>query len=109
MSFCGGGKLGSDLASACGRLKLEYARQAEQHNILSLRTGGGVVIILQGQCIAHVLHREIEAQFSSKSLIPSLYSVAFSCMLPGVVEAIGRHTQESVRKSRLAERSFIAF
>ena len=74
--------IGSDLASTCTRAKQEVARRIGQHNAQAKAIGAGVVILLNGQCISHILHREIEHCFGTRTLIPKLYSVAFSCSLP---------------------------
>lgn len=73
---------------------MEFAEQMQHHNKSSLSAGGGVIVLIEGSCIAHILHRELESHFATKSLIPNLYSVAFSCSLPGVVEAIAQTVKD---------------
>ncbi len=54
----------ADLASSGGRMKCEMGRRVVNHNeaVLwnSLRLGG-VILLIDSQCGAHILHREIEA------------------------------------------------
>jgi hypothetical protein len=59
--------LGSDLASSCSRAKQEAAARIRQHNDKAERCGHGVVIIIDGPCVAHVLQREIEHAFQTKA------------------------------------------
>jgi hypothetical protein len=85
---------GSDLASSCQRLRLKYATLILEHNRESLKRGGGVIILVEGSCLAHVLHREIESFFANKSMIGNLYATAFSCSLPGVCESISQAVKD---------------
>ena len=62
--------VGSDLASSCTRAKHEVLFRCKQHNEGSLRAGQGVVLFIEGQRAAHVIHREIEGHFASKELSP---------------------------------------
>jgi len=73
---------------------LKYAAQIQAHNISSLACGGGVALLVEGSCIGHIVHRELEHHFATKSLIPNLYSTAFSCSLPGSYEAIIKAVKE---------------
>ena len=76
--------LGTDLASSCQRLKQEYARRAAAHNKSVCDQGGGLILVIDGQCAAHVLHREVEKCFALGELIPHLYKTAWCCGLPGM-------------------------
>lgn len=76
--------VGSDLASACARAKQEIAYRFRQHNKVAVQINGGVILCIDGQCIAHILHRELEAAFRSKELIGRLYATAFSCSVAGI-------------------------
>jgi hypothetical protein len=53
----------ADLASSGGRMKCEIGRRIVTHNeevlVNSLRLGG-VILLIDSQCGAHILHREIE-------------------------------------------------
>ena len=62
--------LGSDLAASCGRAKHEVLFRCKHHNEGALRAGQGVVVFIDVQCAAHVIHREIEGHFASKELSP---------------------------------------
>ena len=74
--------IGSDLAPACTRAKQEVAERILEHNSSAAQRGLGIIILINGHCAAHILHREIEHSFGAKSLIPKLYSVAYACSLP---------------------------
>jgi len=88
--------LGTDLASSCQRLKQEYARRAALHN-KSARDGAcGVILLVDGQCAAHILHREVEKCFSLRELIPRLYKTAWSCGLPGMHQCLAAALQKIV-------------
>jgi hypothetical protein len=80
--------IGSDLASSCGRLKMEYARITADHNRFAVRDGRAVILLVDGPCCAHILHREVEKSFGLHRLIPKLYNTAWSCSLPGVFQAV---------------------
>ncbi len=74
--------IGSDLASSCARSKQEVARRILAHNEIAESIGHGVVLLFDGHCASHVLHREIESCFGTKTLIPKLHAVAYSTSLP---------------------------
>jgi hypothetical protein len=42
------------------------------------------MLIIDGACVAHILHRETVNQFATNRLIPKLHATAFACSLPGV-------------------------
>jgi hypothetical protein len=88
---------GSDLASPCQRLKQEYAERARVHNQQAIKNGQGVVLLLDGACAAHIIHREIESQFSTQTLIPKLHATAFAISLPGVFASVAKCVQSMVR------------
>jgi hypothetical protein len=90
--------IGSDLASACGRLKMEFARRLAEHNRFAVRDGRAVALLVDGPCCAHILHREVEKSFGLHRLIPKLYNTAWSCSLPGVFQAIHSALQRIVRE-----------
>ena len=58
------------------------------HNLEAVELGHGFILLLDSQCIAHILHREIESIFSTKSLIGKLYATSFSVSLPGSFASI---------------------
>ena len=58
--------VGSDLAASCTRAKHEVLSRCKQHNEGSLRAGQGVVVFIEVQCAAHIIHREIESAFKSQ-------------------------------------------
>jgi hypothetical protein len=89
--------IGSDLASSCGRLKFEVARRALEWNAVA-GPDEGRIIIVDGQCSAHILHRELEAVFSTVQLIPRLYATAFSCSMAGNFAKMVQHLESIVRK-----------
>lgn len=80
--------LGSDMAASCGRAKLEVAHRLRAHNRFAGLLGYGRVLFVDGQCVAHALHREVEAAFNTKQLIPKMYAVAWCSSLPGVFASI---------------------
>eukprot|EP00959_Pyramimonas_sp_CCMP1952_P256426 5356313-Pyramimonas_sp.AAC.1 len=43
---------------------------------------------MDGQCAAHILHREVEAIFDSRALIKRLHSVSFSTSMSGMSASI---------------------
>jgi hypothetical protein len=55
-----------------------------------------VILLLDGQCAAHIIHREIESTFKTKELIPNLYATAFACSLPGVYSQVEKRVRELV-------------
>ena len=77
--------VGSDLAGANGRAKMEIARQFKENNQMAkLLDSQGVAILIVGQCAAHILQREIEASMlRTKELVSKMFAVAWSCSLPG--------------------------
>ena len=76
--------VGSDLASSCGRAKQEVLFRCKQHNEGAVQAGQGVVLLIQGDCAAHIVHREVEGHFKTQELIPRLYNTAWSSSLPGM-------------------------
>lgn len=74
--------LGSDLAGSCSRAKQEVARRVLEHNRQASQMHCSVVLLFDGHCVGHVLHREIEHCFCTRKLIPKLHACAFSCSLP---------------------------
>lgn len=77
--------VGSDMASACVRAKLEIGHRTREHDLMSLQVGQGVALLLDVQCVAHMLQRELENVFQMKELVPKLYSTAWCSSLPGVM------------------------
>jgi len=59
--------INSDLAAACGRLKQEIAERFRLHNIAAKAEQHGILILVDGQCIAHILHREVKDDFEERS------------------------------------------
>lgn len=54
----------ADLASSGGRMKCEMGRRVVTHNEAVLGSSvplGGVLLLIDCQCGAHILHREVEA------------------------------------------------
>lgn len=47
-----------------------------------------MILVLDGQCAAHIMHREVERCFGSKQLIPKLYATAWSCSLPSTYNEV---------------------
>jgi hypothetical protein len=88
--------LGSDLASSCQRMKQEYARRIQAHNFIADSIGAGVILLMDGPCVAHVLHREVEHAFDTHKLIPRLYATAWSVSLPSVYSHIVSSLQRIV-------------
>lgn len=88
--------VGSDLASSCSRAKLEVARRVVEHNSSAGGLGDGRMLLLSGECAAHVIHREVEHAFDTLVLIPKLYATAWSCSLPGTFGDIERALREIV-------------
>ena len=80
--------VGSDLASACARAKQEVAYRFRLHNEQAGYVRGGVVLLVDGQCVAHVLHRETASAFQAKQLIGRLHATAFSCSMPWVANSV---------------------
>ena len=95
----------SDLAESNGRLKLEFARRAHEHNLQASKPGScmGFILFLDGVCLSHVIHREIEMTFASNLLIPKLYATAFSCNLPNMQASIKASLLKIVREDRAAQ------
>jgi hypothetical protein len=89
--------VGSDLASSGGRLKFELARRATEYN-QARSAHEGCIILVDGQCAAHVLHREIESAFSTVQLIPKLYATAFSISMAGTFARVVQHLEAIVRR-----------
>ncbi len=82
--------IGSDLAAPCTRLKMEYAFRAAEHNNSLPRQNGvraGVIALFNGECVAHICHREVEKMFKLYSVIPNLHAVAFAGSLSGMAAA----------------------
>lgn len=94
--------LGSDLAESNGRLKMEFVRRVCEHNLQASKPGSGLgfILFLDGICISHLIHREIEQTFASNLLIPKLYATAFSCNLPNMQAAIKASLIKIVREDR---------
>lgn len=88
--------MNTDLASSLVRLKCELLRRICEHN--RREDVSGYVMLLSIDCGSHVLHREIEAAFSTHELIPFLYSVSFSLSLPDAYSSVARHLEDLVRE-----------
>jgi hypothetical protein len=92
--------LGSDLASSCQRMKQEYSRRIRAHNLIADSIGAVVILLVDGPCVAHVLHREVEAAFDTHKLIPRLYSTAWSVSLPSfysnIISALHRIVEDDL-------------
>ena len=83
-------QVSSDLASSCQRAKMEKWRQVEPHNRAALlpESCSGVIMLIDGQCIGHIVHREIEKESEADLLIPRLYNAAWCCSLPGMFKEL---------------------
>ena len=94
--------IGSDLCAAGQKAKLEFVRRAQAHNSCAQRSRGalGMIIVVDGHCAAHVMHREVEHVFRQKELIPSLFAVSFACGLQGataeIMSAVARIVREDL-------------
>ena len=80
--------IGSDLCAAGQRAKMEYMKRIQDQNQLALDNGNGMLVLVDGHCVAHVLHREVEHIVSSKDLICRMFNVAVSIGLPGMAAQI---------------------
>ncbi|CAK0890276.1 unnamed protein product, partial [Prorocentrum cordatum] len=92
--------IGSDLCGAGQKAKFEFVRRAQIHNACAQRSRGvlGMIILVDGHCAAHVIHREVEHVFRLKELIPSLFAVSFTCGLPGAAAEIKSALARIVRE-----------
>ena len=72
--------LGSDLAGSCHRAKEAIAELFRTHNELAMDPRRadviGVVVLVDGHCAAHVLHRELEHTFAGDQLVGRLFATA---------------------------------
>ena len=88
--------VGSDLCAAGMRAKHEMQDRCQAHNIAAAPASvacrslwsAGVMLMLDGQCVAHVLHREIEHIFNTKELIAKLFATAFCSGLTGMAKLV---------------------
>ena len=60
------------------RTKFWACDQLSQHNQASLRRGGGVAIMLDAPCLAHILATIASTTFDKPHMLPRLHSVAFT-------------------------------
>ena len=76
-------QIAGDLAAVNTRVKHALAEPILEHNELAAKEPSmGCILLLDIQCVAHVLHRVVEAAFRTHILIPRLHSTAFVCSVP---------------------------
>ena len=92
--------LSSDLAPSCQRLKFAVAERMLSHNAsVLLRTQGqDVIILIDSQCVGHILHTIAEKVFSHTTLMPNLHSTAWLCTMPGTYAEMMRALEQIVRE-----------
>lgn len=80
----------ADLDGANGRLKLQYAAWAREHNTKISQEGGetGFIAIIDVFCLAHVLHRVFESTFKLVDLVPKLHATAFIFNQPKIYSSM---------------------
>ena len=71
----------SDMASSHLRMRLEVRKMVGEQNQLCLlqRNGKGIVLLLEGFCISHILSRVIKRCYDQHKLIDKMHHVAFAC------------------------------
>lgn len=88
--------IGSDLVASAMRMKFEVARRANAHNANRCALDG-VLVFIDGQCVAHIIHREIESAFALKLLVPNLYATCFCCSLTDTYALVVKELEAVVR------------
>lgn len=93
--------LNSDLCSANSRLKHAVGYDLSLHNERALDNNGGVVLLIDAACNAHIIHGIVEKTFALPKLIPKLYSVAFTLSvvkhLPPIFRALQKIVDEDLQ------------
>ncbi|CAK0894137.1 unnamed protein product [Prorocentrum cordatum] len=90
--------VGSDLAPSCVRAKMEVALRASVHNRWALLSDQGVIVLFDGQCISHIVHREVESTFMVYDIITKLYAVAFCASLSNMAATVKAALHDVIRE-----------
>ena len=81
--------VGSDLAASCFRLKFKIAELAMEHNSKARREHVKfIIIVVDTQCVGHIMDTESRHQFQKALLCPKLFNTAWSSCLPGSYSAL---------------------